>query len=180
MDGGVLSQQAIHHVDILNLLNPVKSVFASSYNLANKLEAEDTLHSLVKYNNGGAGVIDLTTSARNSDLEASLTILGSEGTVSLGGIALNQVVHCDISNKHTSFGIDIASVNVEVPNGYGLSHYELLLDLYNCVVDRRESSVVSLESCLSSLNLIHSIYASSETSTWVSTCDFLQSNQLGL
>ena len=180
MDGGVLSQQAIHHVDVLNLLNPVQSVYASSYNLVNNLEAEDTLHALVKFTNGGSGIIDLTTSARNSDLEASLTVLGSEGSVSLGGIALNKVLHCDIPATSSFYNKDFRSFNVDVPTGYGLSHHDLLIDLYKCVMGRRESSVISLDSCLSSLNLIHSIYASSESSSWVSTSRYLQSNQLGL
>ena len=57
-DGGVINQQAIHHVDVMRwLFGPIKSVCAVSSNRLNKLQAEDTMHVLVKFLSGFNGTI---------------------------------------------------------------------------------------------------------------------------
>ena len=90
-DGGVINQQAIHHVDALNwLLGPVDSLTATITNRLNNLEAEDTLVSIMKFENGALGTIEATTAARPEDFEASLSVVGENGMVLVGGIALNK------------------------------------------------------------------------------------------
>ena len=48
-DGGVINQQAIHHIDAFNwIVGPVEKVCSLSANQLNKLEAEDTFISILK------------------------------------------------------------------------------------------------------------------------------------
>ena len=92
-DGGVINQQAIHHVDALNwLLGPIESINATITNRLNDLEAEDTLVAIMKFENGALGTIEATTAARPEDFEASLSVVGEKGMVLVGGIALNKIV----------------------------------------------------------------------------------------
>ena len=119
-DGGVINQQAIHHVDALNwLLGPVDSVCATMGNRKNQLEAEDTMVAILRFASGAMGTIEATTAA-TKDVEASLSIIGETGMAVVGGIALNKIevwdfekpVHGDEEAKQTH--------SQEVPSGYGL------------------------------------------------------------
>ncbi|CAN5836358.1 hypothetical protein BH11MYX3_BH11MYX3_07130 [soil metagenome] len=90
LDGGVLSNQASHHVDLLEwMMGPVESVFAKTSTALVKIEAEDTAVVVVKFRSGALGVIEATTAARPSDLEGSISILGERASVEIGGFAVN-------------------------------------------------------------------------------------------
>ena len=70
MDGGVINQQAIHHLDALQWLNgPIKQVFSMEGNLINNLEAEDTMMACISFENKGLGTIEATTAFRPKDLK---------------------------------------------------------------------------------------------------------------
>ena len=101
-DGGVINQQAIHHVDVMRwLFGPIKSVCAVSSNRLNKLQAEDTMHVLVKFLSGFNGTIEATTATRPLDLEASITVLGEKGRIVISGIALNQIKDFKMKSLNT-------------------------------------------------------------------------------
>ena len=91
-DGGVINQQAIHHVDVMNwLCGPVTEVCATGGNLINNLEAEDTMVGIIKFKNGSFGTIEATTGLRPKDQEASISIVGDKAIATVGGIALNKI-----------------------------------------------------------------------------------------
>ena len=46
---------------------------------------------LLKFRNGALGVIEATTAARPRDLEGSISVLGEQGTVEIGGFAVNEM-----------------------------------------------------------------------------------------
>src|SRR3546814_6932449 len=72
MDGGVLAQQAIHHLDALQWLGgPIEAVCAAGEAMLNRLEAEDTAVAVVRFKSGALGTIEATTSARDDDFERS-------------------------------------------------------------------------------------------------------------
>ena len=59
MDGGVINQQAIHHIDALQwVCGPVEEVSCMQTNALNQLEAEDTTVATVRFQGGGLGVIE--------------------------------------------------------------------------------------------------------------------------
>src|SRR4029079_9563070 len=93
-DGGVLSNQASHHVDMLEwFFGDVVSVHARAVTALAKIEAEDTAVATLKFRNGALGIIEATTAVRPTDLEGSLSILGEKGTVEIAGFAVNQIMH---------------------------------------------------------------------------------------
>jgi UDP-N-acetyl-2-amino-2-deoxyglucuronate dehydrogenase len=92
MDGGVLTNQASHHIDLLEwMMGDVESVFAKSMTALVNIEAEDTAVVTLKFRNGALGIIEATTAIRPKDLEGSISILGEKGSVEIGGFAVNKI-----------------------------------------------------------------------------------------
>ena len=126
-DGGVINQQAIHHVDVLNwLIGPVDTVCATITNRLNKLEAEDTMVACLRFSDGALGTIEATTAARPRDFEASLSIVGENGMAQVGGIALNRIETWQFIKVEPEDDKIPERFSQEVPNGYGLSHGPML------------------------------------------------------
>ena len=91
-DGGVLANQASHHVDMLQwFMGDVESVHARGVTALARVATEDTAVATVKFRDGALGVIEATTATRPSDLEGSLSVLGSGGTVEVAGFAVNKI-----------------------------------------------------------------------------------------
>jgi predicted dehydrogenase len=170
MDGGVLANQASHHIDMLVLtMGDVESVFARSMTALAKIEAEDTAVVILKFRNGALGVIEATTATRPKDLEGSISILGEGGTVEIGGFALNNIkvwnfVETKLSDKNV-----IEKYSVNPPNVYGFGHqayYEYVVD---CISNNGPHLVDGLVG-KKSLKLINAIYKSIETGKEVFLC----------
>ena len=82
-----LTNQASHHLDLLEwMMGEVESVFAYSKKSLAKIEAEDTAAVLLKFKNGGLGIIEATTAIRPKDLEGSLSILGKKEVLKSEGL----------------------------------------------------------------------------------------------
>ncbi len=91
-DGGVLTNQASHHIDLLIwMMGEVESVFARGRTVMHQIETEDTGVVLIKFRNGGFGVVEATTCAQPKDLEGSLNLYGEGGTVEIGGFAATEM-----------------------------------------------------------------------------------------
>jgi UDP-N-acetyl-2-amino-2-deoxyglucuronate dehydrogenase len=180
LDGGVLNQQAIHHVDVMNwIFGPIKSVIAKGDHLVNTLEAEDTLVALVEFEDASLGTIEVTTAARPRDFEASISVTGTGGSAKVGGIALNTIEEWDfVQDEITDADVKLLSSEL-VETGYGNSHAQLI----QLVVDEmRVGSTkppIEINSVVATTALIHSIYASEEVGTWVAVEDFKLSKRLG-
>ena len=180
MDGGVLNQQAIHHIDALNyLLGPINTVYSISDKRLNKLEAEDTIVAILRLKNGALATFEATTAARPKDLEASLTITGELGEVVIGGIALNKINSWNFLNKRKSDILIKKKYSNNVPNGYGFSHKEILKDIFSNIRDKKNNIKVKASDTLSTLKLVHSIYASCEREKPINLKDNVISKKLG-
>lgn len=162
-DGGVLSNQASHHIDMLEwMMGPVDSVFAMSSRALAKIEAEDTAAAVLRFRNGALGIIEASTATRPKDLEGSLSILGETGSVEIGGFAANEMKTWAFSaavpedaNVMKEFGS-----NPEHPHGYGhAAYYEHVV---SCLEHNTPQLVDGLEG-RKSLELITAIYESIET-----------------
>lgn len=82
--GGSLMNQGVHNVDLLRwLCGPVESVTAQSGTLAHTMDAEDTTVATVRFSSGALGVVT-TTTATPPGFPATISLLGSRGTVELG------------------------------------------------------------------------------------------------
>lgn len=184
MDGGVLNQQAIHHIDILAwLLGPVKSVAAFAAQRANDLEAEDTAVACLKLENGALGTIEVTTAARPRDFEASISVTGSAGCVNIGGIALNRLEQVETINGRYN-DKELSAFSTIAETGYGRGHIPLInayvSNLLSENIPLKEKSPVPVSTVMHTTDLIHGIYSSIETGLTVDLADRKVSKFLGI
>jgi predicted dehydrogenase len=162
-DGGVLSNQASHHVDMLEwFFGDVVSVHARASTALVKIETEDTAVATLKFRNGALGIIEATTAARPVDLEGSLSILGEKGTVEIAGFAVNQIRHWRFADALASDKEVMEKFSVNPPNVYGFGHQAYYNHVIDCLVHQRAALVDGLEG-RKSLELISALYESIET-----------------
>lgn len=99
LDGGTLFTQFSHFIDILYwLFGDIKNIQArfSDFTHAGLTEFEDSGFISFDLVNGGIGSINYSTAVWNSNLESSLTIIGSNGSVKVGGQYMDKVEYCNI------------------------------------------------------------------------------------
>lgn len=163
MDGGVLTNQASHHVDMLEwMMGDVDSVFAMSSTRLVDIETEDTAVVTLKFRNGALGVIEATTATRPRDLEGSISVLGERGTVEIAGFAVNEMRTWAFTESLPGDDEVMVRYSVNPPNVYGFGHQAY----YDHVVDallRDGPKLVDGLQGRRSLELITAIYESIET-----------------
>jgi len=179
-DGGVINQQAIHHIDALNwLLGPVKAVCSKATKRLNQLEAEDTMVALLEFSSGALGTIEATTAARPEDLEASLSVVGERGYVHIGGIALNRIDQWKFIDQTKDDEAVSSRFSQEVDSGYGFGHAPLLQLTLDALLAGKIESPVPASQAIPTIELVHSLYRSDELSRWVTTEKSYLSIRLG-
>jgi predicted dehydrogenase len=167
-DGGVLTNQASHHVDMLEwMMGDVESVFAMSRTALVDIEAEDTAVVVLRFASGALGVIEATTATRPKDLEGSLSLLGEGGTVVVGGFAMNKMETWKFAESLPGDEEVMAKYSVNPPNVYGFGHQAYYEHVVECIRDERQHLVDGLEG-RRSLELISAIYESIESRREVS------------
>ena len=163
LDGGVLSNQASHHVDLLEwMMGEVDSVFAKATTALVKIEAEDTAVVLLRFHSGALGVIEATTAARPKDLEGSISILGEHGAVEIGGFAVNEMKVWNFASAAAEDADVMGKYSVNPPNVYGFGHHAYYEHVVDCIRNNKQHLVDGLEG-RKSLELISAIYESVET-----------------
>jgi predicted dehydrogenase len=162
-DGGVLANQASHHVDLLEwMMGEVDSVFAKSTTALVDIETEDTAVVTVTFHNGALGIIEATTATRPKDLEGSISILGANGTVEIGGFAVNQMKVWNFVEETPEDKEVIEQYSVNPPNVYGYGHQAYYQHAVDCIINNKQQLVDGLEG-RKSLELILAMYESIET-----------------
>lgn len=168
LDGGVLTNQASHHIDLLEwMMGDVESVFAKSMNAMANIEAEDTAVVILKFKNGALGVIEATTAIRPKDLEGSISVLGSKGSVEIGGFAVNEMKIWNFDEVLDDDDAVIENYSVNPPNVYGFGHQAYYEHVVDCLNNEAPQLVDGLKG-RKSLELINAIYESVETGKEVS------------
>jgi UDP-N-acetyl-2-amino-2-deoxyglucuronate dehydrogenase len=101
MDGGTLFTQFSHFIDIMYWLfgdiTDINGRFAD-FNHQNTTDFEDSGIVNFRFVNGGMGCLNYSTSVWDKNLESSMTIIGSNGSVKIGGQYMNVVEHCHIKD----------------------------------------------------------------------------------
>ena len=163
MDGGVLMNQACHHVDMLNwMMGDVDTVFAKGMTSLVKIEAEDTAVVMLKFKNGALGLIEATTATRPNDLEGSISILGEKGTVEIGGFAVNKLKTWNFVNDSDNDKIDLKKYSSNPPNVYGYGHKAYYEHVVQNIEKNNTFSIDGSEG-IKSILLLNAIYESMET-----------------
>lgn len=162
-DGGVLANQASHHVDLLEyFMGDVVSVHARASRTLVDIEAEDTAVATLQFANGALGIVEATNAARPRDLEGSLSVLGEGGTVVIGGFAVNKMVTWDFVESRPGDDEVLERFSVNPPNVYGYGHQAYYEHVVDCLQNDTAALVDGLEG-RRSLELITALYESIET-----------------
>lgn len=101
LDGGTLFTQFSHWIDLLYWLfgdiTDIQAKFAD-FNHAHSTEFEDSGYVNFRFVNGGMGSINYSTAVWDKNLESSITVVGSNGSVKVGGQYMDQVEVCHIKD----------------------------------------------------------------------------------
>lgn len=127
LDGGVMSQQASHHLDLLQwFMGPVESVQCQIATRLLDIEVEDTAAAIVRFRSGALGVYEATVAARPDNLEGSLSVLGEHGSVVIAGIAVNQLAQWRFAGTGDDPQQVMQAASEAVRNEYGNGHARYL------------------------------------------------------
>ncbi len=163
LDGGVLANQASHHIDMLQwLMGDVESVFAKANTSLVDIEGEDTAVVTLKFKNGALGIIEATTATRPHDLEGSISILGEKGSVVISGFAVNKMQSWAFVDKQKEDDDVLIKYSVNPPNVYGFGHQAYYEHVVDSIVNNKKQLIDGI-SGKKSLELITAIYQSIET-----------------
>lgn len=162
LDGGTLFTQFSHFIDIMYWLfgdiQDIKGNFAD-FNHKDLTDFEDSGVVTFNFVNGGMGCLNYSTSVWDTNLESSITIIGSKGTVKVAGQYMNDVAYCHVKDYEMPV---LAPSNP--PNDYGAykgsaqnHHYviENVIDKLN----HNSSITTNLLEGLKVVEIIERIYA---------------------
>ncbi|MBI4607008.1 MAG: Gfo/Idh/MocA family oxidoreductase [Planctomycetes bacterium] len=160
-DGGVLTNQASHHIDMLEwMMGAVESVTAMVSTRLVKIETEDTGVAILRFRNGALGLIEATNATRPKDLEGSISLLGEKGSVVVGGFSMDKLVTWQFAEPVPEDEA-IFATHGENPKELGWNHTEYLRDVVDSIRSGKKALVDGLEG-RKSLELINAIYESAE------------------
>ncbi|MAZ77385.1 MAG: oxidoreductase [Legionellaceae bacterium] len=166
-DGGALMNQASHYVDLLCwFMGDLQSVQARSATLARNIEMEDTSVLNLEFQSGAFGSFAVTMLTYPKNIETSITILGERGTINIGGVALDEVVHWQFADEQPS---DADIQNICKIDG-SVAAYCMRL-YYQAVIDSmqndKKTKVIDGAEGLKSLECISAAYKSAQTGSLV-------------
>ena len=100
-DGGTLFTQFSHFIDIMYwLFGDIENIEGKFADFTHKdsTDFEDSGMITFDFLNGGMGGLNYSTAVWNSNLESSMTIVGSKGSVKVGGQYMNKIEFCNIED----------------------------------------------------------------------------------
>src|SRR5579871_6828337 len=105
--GGVLMNQAIHSIDLLQwLMGPVQSIYAYTDTLVHKMETEDVAVAVLRFTNGAIGTVAATTGTFPG-VTTRIEIFGNQGAAVLENDILSYLhLARDSQEEIGNYGID--------------------------------------------------------------------------
>jgi len=155
LGGGVLINQAIHNIDLLQwLMGEVESVFAFTARRLLTLEAEDVACGVIRFKNGALGTVEAASTIYPKNLEESLNIFGEKGTVIIGGVRADQVLVWDLAEDDQEISKSCY--------GTARGHIPVIEDMVRCIKEGT-SPRVDGEAGRKSLQLVLALHESART-----------------
>ncbi len=152
-DGGILYNQAAHHIDMIRWLNgPISKIQAFKNNLViNNIEHEDTFVGNILFKNGSIGSLEVTVGTRPKDLEGSISFLGTKGSVEVSGFSMDEVKHWDFKKK------EIRPNFKKHSHIYGNGHIILYSEIFKAISNKKNICPL-LDDGIENINLIEKFY----------------------
>lgn len=160
LDGGALLNQSSHYVDLICYLPNLKVKKVSSFanTLGRSIEMEDTAVLNLEYENGAVGNLSATMLTYPKNIEGSITILGENGTVKIGGIALNKIENWEFKDDNEDDEL-VDGANYEIQSVYGSGHLPFYKEIID-VLNKKNMNRFTYHQGLLSLNVIMAAYES--------------------
>ncbi|MBQ3635264.1 MAG: Gfo/Idh/MocA family oxidoreductase [Bacteroidales bacterium] len=162
LDGGTLFTQFSHYVDILVwLVGPVKienAIFADHAH-QKTTDFEDTGAILFTTREGATGTFTYTTAVPDQNLESSIILVGTQGSIKIGGQYMSEVSHCRIRGYEMP---RLAEANP--PNDYGAykgsaaNHCYVIRNVCDVLL-RGEKPTANIEDGIRVVETIESVYS---------------------
>lgn len=162
LDGGTLYTQFSHWIDIMYWIfgdiTNIQAKFAD-FNHQQSTQFEDSGFVSFDFLNGGMGSINYSTAVWDKNLESSLTIIGSKGSVKVGGQYMDQIDVCNIQDYEMP---QLAATNPA--NDYGAykgsanNHHSVIQNVVNTINGKNKVSTNALEG-MKVVDIIERIYA---------------------
>lgn len=162
LDGGTLFTQFSHWIDLLYWMfgdiTDIQAKFAD-FNHATLTEFEDSGFVNFRFVRGGMGSINYSTSVWDKNLESSITIIGSRGSVKVGGQYMDKVEYCHIRDYTLP-----ELPPTEPANDYGdykgsaNNHHFLIENVVDAIKGRKTITTNALEG-LKVVDIIERIYS---------------------
>jgi UDP-N-acetyl-2-amino-2-deoxyglucuronate dehydrogenase len=162
LDGGTLFTQFSHWIDIMYWLfgdiTNIQAKFAD-FNHQSTTDFEDSGFVSFDFVKGGMGCVNYSTAVWDKNLESSLTIVGSKGSVKVGGQYMDQIEICNIKDYKMP---DLAPTNPA--NDYGAykgsanNHNYVIENVIETLTGKNKITTNALEG-LKVVDIIERIYA---------------------
>ena len=160
LDGGVISQQASHHLDLLQwFMGPIEKLESYTATRVLNIEVEDTAVAIMRFKSGALGVFEATVASRPDNLEASLSLLGEKGTIILGGPAVNRIEYWRFVEEKQEDEMMGERFSNDVPNVYGYGHSPYLSHVTEAILENKKG-LVEGEEGKKTVELLTAIYES--------------------
>lgn len=162
LDGGTLFTQFSHFIDIMYWL------FGDITDLAGKFDDfthstntsfEDSGFVNFRFVHGGMGSIAYSTSVWDTNMESSITVVGSKGSVKVGGQYMNEVEYCHIKDYKMPL-LPAASPANDYGHykGSAANHHFIIENVVDTLRGRTSATTNALEG-LKVVEIIERIYA---------------------
>lgn len=162
LDGGTLFTQFSHFIDIMYWLfgdiNDLQGKFAD-FNHHTLTSFEDSGFVSFNFINGGMGSLNYSTSVYDRNLESSITIIGENGSVKIGGQYMNDVEYCNIKNYTMPKLAESSPANdYGAYKGSAANHHFVIENVIDTLKGRTSATTNALEG-LKVVDIIERIYA---------------------
>lgn len=166
--GGVLINQAIHTIDLLQwLMGDVDSIFGQTGTFIHELQGEDNAVATLRFKNGAIGVVQASTSIQPSQ-SRRIEIHGENGTVMIDGETITVSLADDkdlFKSKESS--IKDSSGSSSPLGGFSITPHKKQFDAIAEAIYNQTDPPVSGEESLKSLAIVLGIYESAKNNTLV-------------
>lgn len=170
LDGGCLMNQCIHNIDLLQWMldDDIQWIHGVVENYLHPyIEAEDYGSIQIKFKKGAIGNVEGTVCVCPKNLEETLTIIGTCGTVVIGGLAVNKVLTWRFEDGLDSEDEIITECNEEIDSVYGDGHTPLYRDMA-WAIENNQEPYVNGEAGKKAVEIILAAYKSSQEGKRVS------------
>ncbi|MBO6622601.1 MAG: Gfo/Idh/MocA family oxidoreductase [Balneola sp.] len=144
LDGGALFTQFSHFIDLLYWvfgdIKNVKSVI-KNFTHPNLENFDDSGIAQFEFVKGGLGILNYSTSCWDKNMESSITVVGTKGSLKVGGQYMNEIEYCHIKDYIMP---ELPETNP--PNDYGpykgsaANHHYVIENVVNALKGKKSAT----------------------------------------